>query len=359
MNEYSELEVYGRINHHLSKWIQKSEPDDDWVADPLFGRLPDRLNIAKGRATLSRLLFLDADVAMLREAMWMRDISRQFTSGQVRDVALAKWLVDQEEELGADTVHDLGIAYEMFDWVVRNIQSESASESPDGVPCSNRLAWEALLLGRGDQFAKSRVFLLLARQQGIPVVMLGIDRDDGDTDSWLPAAFVNGQLFLFDMLLGVPVPADGDAGIATLGGLIEQPEILGEMTPNYRVKADDLKKVVALIDGTPAYLSQRMKLVEMALTAENKMKLTCRPSLLGKGTAINQGNHQRCALASPLRFNSAAIVHLAGSTEDEATSARFEFLHRAGPHRTRSVTAFPWRLCQHAKSTRRKSVVHE
>jgi tetratricopeptide (TPR) repeat protein len=291
LNEYSEVEIVERINHHLSKWIKEREPDEDWIADPLFGRLPDRLGLAKGRATLSRLVFRDADVAMLRETMWIRDIAQQLVSRPVGDVALVEWLTDQQQTLGTETVLDLGVAYRLFDWVMRNIQTEPTVTSADGLIYNQRMAWEALLLGRGDVLLKSRIFILLARQRGIPVVMLAVDQDDQDATPWLPAAWINQQLYLFDMELGLPVPADGESGIATLARAVDNPALLESLVTGdgYRVGSEDLKRIVALIDATPEYLSQRMKLVELALTAENKMKLTCRPSILSKELRRDKG----------------------------------------------------------------------
>jgi tetratricopeptide (TPR) repeat protein len=282
LNEYSEVEIVARIHHHLSKWIKESEPDDDWIADPLFGRLPKRLNLAKGRAALSRLIFQDADVAMLREALWLSQISYQVANRPVGDQALSQWLLAQTDSLGRDAVRDLGVSYELFDWVVRNIQTEPTTTTPDGHRYGKRMVWEAILLGRGDVWVKSRAFIMLARQQGVPAAMLAVDRDDKDAEEWLPAVLINGQLYLFDMLLGVPVPVEGESGIATLDQVVAEPAKLEslQIDGKYRVSTDELKQLVALIDATPEYLSQRMKLVEQALTSSDKMKLTCRPSVL-------------------------------------------------------------------------------
>ena len=283
LNEYDEGEIVGRIGYHLQKWIKDRQPDEDWVADPLFGRLPQRLRLIKSQAALSRLVFVDSDVTTLREAMWLRDIARQINDRPVGDLQLAQWLEENIERLTPEVARDLGTAYQAFDWIVRNVQPEPPSAA-DGIPYSKRLAWEALLLGRGDDLVRSRLFILLARQLGIPVVMLASEDAEGNAHPWLPAAFLGGQLYLFDMQLGLPVPADGTSGIATLDQLLDQPQLLEELTAgsSYRINADDLKTLVALVDASPAYLSQRMRLVEKALTGDDKMRLTCRPSVLGR-----------------------------------------------------------------------------
>ena len=290
LNEYDEIEIVGRIGYHLQKWIKDRQPDEDWVADPLFGRLPDRLRLINSQAALSRLVFIDSDVASLRETMWLRDIARQIRVRPVGDLRLAAWLENNSARLTPEVARDLGTTYEAFDWVVRNVQPEPATEV-DGIPYSRRLAWEALLLGRGDDLIRARLFILLARQLGIPVVMLASEDADGSAQPWLPAAFLAGQLFLFDMQLGVPIPQSGTDGIATLDQLLDAPELLDQLAEDapYRMDTGDLKALVAMIDAAPTYLSQRMKLVEKALTGDDKMRLTCRPSVLGRELRSQRG----------------------------------------------------------------------
>ena len=67
-------------------------------------------------------------------------------------------------------------------------------------------------------------------------------------------------------------------GIATLAQVIAEPQLitsldLGEKYP-YRVRAADFGTVVALIDASPPFLSQRMMLVEQALDAADQMILS-------------------------------------------------------------------------------------
>ncbi len=88
--------------------------------------------------------------------------------------------------------------------------------------------WQILLYGRGTAEQRAWVFALLCRQQGLDVVMLelaGAERPVGSKqpaarqprdDFWLPAAGVDGQLYLFDTRLGLPIPGPGGEGVATL-----------------------------------------------------------------------------------------------------------------------------------------------
>ena len=51
-HRYDPNEMIPRIVNHLQTWIADADPADDWIADPLFGRLPQRLNLAKNVAAL-------------------------------------------------------------------------------------------------------------------------------------------------------------------------------------------------------------------------------------------------------------------------------------------------------------------
>ena len=93
-HRYAEREIVPRIHYHLSEWIKTQQVDVDWIADPMFGRLPQRLNRINRPEMLSRLEFTDADILMLREAMWINDVARQLAQRDVSDPQLAAWLDD-------------------------------------------------------------------------------------------------------------------------------------------------------------------------------------------------------------------------------------------------------------------------
>ena len=86
------------------------------------------------------------------------------------------------------------------------------------------------------------------------------------------------QLFLFDTELGLPIPGPGGVGIATLAQVIADPQLLESLDVGdkyrYRVRRADLDKVVALLDASTEYLSQRMRLVEQNLDAADQMVLS-------------------------------------------------------------------------------------
>jgi tetratricopeptide (TPR) repeat protein len=100
---------------------------------------------------------------------------------------------------------------------------------------------------------------------------------------WLPALLSGGELYLFDTRLGLPIPGPDGQPVATLkqvatdDALLRALDVEGEPYP---VQASDLEKVTALIEGSPAYLSRRMRQVELRLAGERKLVLTVAASTL-------------------------------------------------------------------------------
>ncbi|MCA9183958.1 MAG: hypothetical protein R3E01_17415 [Pirellulaceae bacterium] len=304
LDEVEERQGRERVLYHLIQWSQEQKPDADWVADPLYSRLPERMRVSRGQEALSRIRFEPYDVYLLREALWSRDISRQVGQKPCRDPQLKAWLTAQAETIGTDAADDLEDIYLCFDWVVRNIQLDPLDPPPvdkgktdgtDGVvpanavpqprPGARRYAWEAMLIGHGDEVVRARILILLARQLGIPVVMLGVDQDDGEPKSWVPAAWIGDRLYLFDMRLGLPLRGPDGKGIATLEEVMDDPALLQQQAlpdgERYRISAADLKNIVAMIDATSGYLSQRFKLLETSLSGDDKLTLSVAPSPLG------------------------------------------------------------------------------
>ncbi|MEM8681670.1 MAG: hypothetical protein AAGF97_20165, partial [Planctomycetota bacterium] len=143
--------------------------------------------------------------------------------------------------------------------------------------------WEALLVGRGDPLVRARLFLLLCRQARIPAMMLGVDRDEQSPLPWVAATWIGDRLYLFDLRLGLPIPAEGDQGIASLAQVQESPELLRQLDLEgqaYPMDASQLSQLIGMLDGSVPYLSQRMRIVEDALPNNQRMVLSAAPSAL-------------------------------------------------------------------------------
>lgn len=228
-------------------------------------------------ANVAELRFPRLDIAALEEAVVSRDLSRWARGEEADDVSRAKRL---------------------FDWVVRNIQLEADRVQRDGKTAIHvmQMPWETMFFGRGTATERAWVFILLARQQGLETAVLALPEsstpDGAKLRPWAVGVLSEGNVYVFDPTLGFPLPAPDGVRLDEQGQLDVRPATLAQLAADDRLfrqldlgpdrpypwKAADLKKVVALVDGTPWWLSQRMRAVESRLGGDNRMVLSISPS---------------------------------------------------------------------------------
>lgn len=314
LHRYEASRVQPHVLLYLNQWADMQQPDESWSADPLFARLPSRFSRDFGEEQLSSLEFLPSDVDMIRECVWMRDITQSVIlrarERQSREGGNSRvWREEVSQKFGQRTAEDLQVCVWLFDWMVRHIQlepmpepwteiagPEAEQETPEEstkerfepvhvVPGGRLTAWEALLLGHGDALERAKVFVGLARQQGIDVVMLHPDEGDA-REGWLAGVLLGDQLFLFDTALGLPIPGPNGRGVATLAELLDDPTILRNLdvegTNAYPLSESDIKSLVGYVDSPYEFLSQRMQLLENALSGDRKLMLTAAPDAVAK-----------------------------------------------------------------------------
>jgi hypothetical protein len=103
---------------------------------------------------------------------------------------------------------------------------------------------------------------------------------------------IEGKVYLFDPVLGLPLPGPHGVGRSRDGQLAIEPATLaqvradeqllrrmdvGESHP-YPVKLADLKRLVVLLEASPPSLTRRMKTLQSRLTAEKRMVLATSPT---------------------------------------------------------------------------------
>ena len=293
----------------LVRWIAKQPSEKEWAEDAFVEQLPKYLASVKRRSGLADLQFKDDDVYYLQEHVFLRDISRFVSQRDGADPLIQKWLASTDDE----ELQDLSVAIRLFDWTVRTIQLDPSrplrrqsretigpapaaeAQKKDEIKAPPPLEpgpggifhpWETLLKGHGDELDRARIFILLARQQGIPVVMLALeDSEYLEPNPWLPAVLIRDQLYLFDMTLGLPIPRLDQTGIATLEYILSTPDALCALDTeeqDYPVQSADVRRNVVLIEASPKALSRRMCMVERRLAGDRRMVLTTQPSLLDK-----------------------------------------------------------------------------
>ncbi len=342
----------GQTNFHLNRWFRDQAADPRWMIDRrMINTLPDAIkrapatkDILSDRA-LSTLESHASDVMFLEENRWLHAIAQWAGKSPAPD-AFGPWIKDSG--LSAKSARSLTTCLALFDWTVRNIQLEELRPYPKqsiagplspqesdaamadwppamrGVPGPgyDKFPWHVLLYGRGDAYQRARIFLLLARQLRIDVVMLGIDRKTGRAEEWLPAVLLDKQLYLFDTELGLPIPGPGGRGIATLAQAIADPQLLESLDIGdkyrYRVRPADLDKVVVLLDASAEYLAQRMRLVEQNLSAADQLVLSVSTSDLTQELEGCQGVTDVRLWAVPLEadmYQRARMMMMAANRE--------------------------------------------
>jgi len=295
--------------YELNRWLKAQDPLPDWKPDPMLKSLPQEYQQLLADTSPTQMAFSPIDVDYLLEVSWMKRLSLWMTD-DFQDPSLELFVT--QEPKGEDVFSDkeagrLLHAMRFFDWTVRHLQQAPVLPHPkdeaigpstgptnEGVlkpgPGYMSPPWKTLLFGMGDSLQRARALILLCRQAGLDAVMLGFD--DGQRQSrvkpWIPAVAIDGELYLFDPQLGLPIPGPDRRGVATLSqvladpGLLRQLDISGEEPFEYPVKEEQLKHIVALIDASPESQSMRMKLLETRLTGAAQMEVTVSPSALSE-----------------------------------------------------------------------------
>jgi hypothetical protein len=149
-----------------------------------------------------------------------------------------------------------------------------------------------LAFGRGTAQQRAWVFALLCRQLGLDVVMLAIPTAPAETNAdstaaaqttsddfqfWLPALVDNGQMYLFDTRLGLPVPGPNGEGVATLQQVQADDALLRQLDlPDepYPITAERVQRVAAWIVADSFDLTKRARLVDGQLTGDDRVVLS-------------------------------------------------------------------------------------
>lgn len=272
LEEYNSPEMQRQVIDRLNQWGRSQPADPSWKADPLLATLPAPLAKLPDVTGLGEMRFPATDALALQEIVWLRDVARR-VRGTKRD--------------------PLNQAIAIFDWTVRNVQLDPLPTDAQGQPLPQvpQSVGETLLFGRGTPMDRAWLFLLLARQQGLDAAMLAV-RDPAAPNvppqPWVPAVLVDGEIYLFEVFLGIPIPQIGGVTADRQGQLQFRPVSLAEAVGDdfvfrqldlnaedtYPIASSVLKgNVVALVEASPLYLSRRMKVLESRLTGDQRMVL--------------------------------------------------------------------------------------
>jgi len=262
----------------LSRTDDFDEGSTDKAVALLVQRLNESLDVLQPEAAADPLV--DEDGKVLRETVWLRDCARHAVG---------------------DKTDAVDRAVRLFDWVVRNIQQIPENAAADEAP--PMLPWHILLIGRGKPLDQAWLFQLLARQQRLDVVLLAYPDSQSPSEPrwWCAALLYEGNLYLFDFRIGLPIAGPAGDGVATLEQAAADDKLLRAYDlPDrpYPVKTGDIGRMIALCETSGADAASRYARMESQLSGVDRMQLTVDPKLqerVGKSPGVAE------ARAWPLR----------------------------------------------------------
>lgn len=163
---------------------------------------------------------------------------------------------------------DVDQVVDLFYHVVRNV--ELVDRKPGAAP---RPVFRVMLFGRGTAADRAWVFAALLRQLKFSAVVVLPQKEpaeaSGGNSPLLVGVLLSGKIYLFDMHLGLPIPAPDDDPSnplirkpATLAQFLTDPKIAASLSTGdykYKLTADNLKKPRVQLIGHRSLWSPRMK----------------------------------------------------------------------------------------------------
>jgi hypothetical protein len=219
-----DLGALRQIVERANQWLRNLPPPKEaWKVDPLVAKVGAEVTLPENevakklssealkKATSADELrdggFSEAEARLLEQAVWCRDISQ--------------WA-------RREAATDVDAAVALFDWTVRNLQLD-ADGAREAVTVHH--PWQALIYGHGTAAHRAWVFVELCRQQGIEAAVFQPAAGADDKPApLLVGALIDGEIYLFDPALGLPLPSaassEGAPAAGTLKELVAQPELL-------------------------------------------------------------------------------------------------------------------------------------
>jgi len=268
LDQYDPQSVLPQILGRFNQWLAAKQAPAGFRLDPLVEKLPEALRKSPLLTAPERMVLDREDGLALQEAVWLREAAEVAVGREIDDLARARLL---------------------FDWTVRNISLEPATGTASE-KASPRRPWETLLFGRGQPLDRAWVFILLCRQQGLDAVLLAKENANSQAgatgDIWLVGLLIDKNLYVFDPVYGLPVPAKNGSGIATLEQVATSPEVFEHLAIDakheYRYKSEDFEKVVALVEASPLALGARARVIEADLSGADRLTLAVDASALAE-----------------------------------------------------------------------------
>ena len=272
--------------YHFNQYLARADRSESrWSVPTLAQRVPKSLASIQPLQELDRMRLTRDDLEYLRSRICQRELWKTLKSRPLEP--LMQQQVDEVTRSNNDLDQkQIATLLQAFDWTIRNIQLDrlvSVEESSDAsampadesgaTPPQRGLAgpgymhypYETMLAGHGDAYERSRVFIELCRQGGLPAFMVAIRPKTAPLKPWVVGVLLNDDVYLFDAEVGLPLPGQGGRGIATLAEVVADPELLRQMNISegqpYRAQPADMESLEILLAVAPTEMSKRMLLL--------------------------------------------------------------------------------------------------
>lgn len=269
------------LAERLNQWLRqtrlagKRADPAAWSRPELLATLPEglagdertneKLQPFLSDESLGTGYFDEYEARQLQGAIWQRDI--------------AAWA------RGSETT-TLGVASELFDWTVRNVQLLEPAKVPPRWP------WETLLHGVGTADDRAWVFTGLCEQQGITAAIVAVEVEGGART--LVGVLDGQQLRLFDPALGLPLPGPSEGSIATLEEVQSADSLLRRLDLDdapYPVTAEAAQAARVQVVAAPLALTRRAAAFEKKLRADEAVTVAAEidtlAEKLGKAAGVD------------------------------------------------------------------------
>lgn len=286
LDQFNAEVVQREVLQSLNRWLHNRKLDPNWKTDPLIETLPAEVRNMSRMENLATTYFRDpkypntfrgSDFDYIEGCVWAYSISNYVREHAELPPDLSAWLKNNKQLTTNSQRDDLKTAYLLFDWTVRNIQPRA--EASQFAPGTAREPWEALQIGYGDVVERARIFLSMARQQGLNAFALELTDAEGKKSVDVVGVEIAGHVYLFDSAYGLPLTTG--EGIATLEEAKSGDAVVKAMSSSkyaYPYNAASFQNGTALIDACSTSLTQASSLLESQLTGKLRLKLAVEPS---------------------------------------------------------------------------------
>lgn len=250
-----------QIVERLNQWLRQSNAELSWATPVLLETLPEDLRSDAG------LKLLASPEALARPAFSLPNEQLRATQAQAYEGRLleeATWMRDIGGWATRDARNQVERIDSLFDWTIRNVQLDNATiGTPPYRP------WQCLAYGHASAEGRAWVFAQLCRQQDVPMVVV---RPGGEEGPLWCGAWVDGQLYLYDPELGLPLE-QREGHTATLAEVRESPELLAQFDLDEPYFEGDLSDLRLRIVAGPFALSRRAAMLTERLTGNDMLLL--------------------------------------------------------------------------------------